>query len=115
MEEHAIVAHGILTGPKYDQARSPWQQGYDEYSDTAYAWNRLTKQFIAYDDPTSLEAKVNYAKSIGSAASGMTTKHEYPVHLPVSRILRNCVHGRWILIVNVQIICMKKKFMDYFF
>ncbi|OLL23502.1 Chitinase A1 [Neolecta irregularis DAH-3] len=62
-----LIAQGILTGPKYDQAISPWKRGYDNYSETAYVWNRLTKQFITYDDPTSLEAKVNYAKSIDSA------------------------------------------------
>ncbi|OLL23503.1 Chitinase A1 [Neolecta irregularis DAH-3] len=62
-----LVAQGILAGPKYDQATAPWRRGYDNFTKTAYLWNRLTKQFITYDDPTSLEAKVNYAKSIGSA------------------------------------------------
>jgi len=60
-----LVAQGVLTGPKYDQPSSPWNRGYDTYSETAYVWNTLTKQFITYDDPTSLEAKANYAKSIG--------------------------------------------------
>ncbi|MFK7873790.1 MAG: glycoside hydrolase family 18 protein [Oligoflexales bacterium] len=41
--------------------------GYDQKAEAPYLWNSVTGELISYDDPTSIQAKANYAKQKGLA------------------------------------------------
>ncbi|KAJ2745597.1 hypothetical protein GGI20_002032 [Coemansia sp. BCRC 34301] len=58
---------GVLTSPA--TAAAPWVRQWDPVSQTPWLFNPSTKQFISYDDPQSLQIKVNYAASRGLAGA----------------------------------------------
>ncbi|KAJ1795705.1 hypothetical protein LPJ59_004191, partial [Coemansia sp. RSA 2399] len=58
---------GVLPSP--ETAASPWVRQWDPVSQTPWIFNPSTKQYISYDDPTSLKIKVDYAASKGLAGS----------------------------------------------
>ncbi|KAJ2084935.1 hypothetical protein GGI09_007046 [Coemansia sp. S100] len=58
---------GVLTSP--NTAAAPWVRQWDSVSQTPWLFNPSTKQFISYDDPQSLQIKVNYAASRGLAGA----------------------------------------------
>ncbi|KAJ2015049.1 hypothetical protein GGI06_003400 [Coemansia sp. S85] len=58
---------GVLTSP--GAAAAPWVRQWDDVSQTPWLFNPSTKQFISYDDPQSLQVKVNYAASRGLAGA----------------------------------------------
>ncbi|KAJ1726264.1 hypothetical protein LPJ72_006394, partial [Coemansia sp. Benny D160-2] len=58
---------GVLTGT--ETAASPWVRTWDDTTKTPWLFNPKTKMFVSYDDPKSITAKVNYAKSKGLAGS----------------------------------------------
>ncbi|KAI9502661.1 hypothetical protein GGI25_003516 [Coemansia spiralis] len=58
---------GVLTSPS--SAAAPWVRQWDPVSQTPWLFNPSTKQFISYDDPESLQIKVNYAASKGLAGT----------------------------------------------
>ncbi|KAJ2821675.1 hypothetical protein FBU31_004824, partial [Coemansia sp. 'formosensis'] len=58
---------GILTSPS--AAAAPWVRQWDPVSQTPWLFNPSTKQFISYDDPQSLQVKINYAASKGLAGA----------------------------------------------
>ncbi|KAJ2559050.1 hypothetical protein EV175_000510 [Coemansia sp. RSA 1933] len=62
-----LRGQGVLTSP--DTAASPWVRQWDSVSQTPWLFNPSTKQFISYDDPTSLKIKVDYAASKGLAGT----------------------------------------------
>ncbi|KAJ2210354.1 hypothetical protein IW140_006385 [Coemansia sp. RSA 1813] len=57
----------VLTGA--EEAASPWVRTWDDTSMTPWLFNPKNKMFVSYDDPKSLTAKVDYAKSKGLAGS----------------------------------------------
>ncbi|KAJ2514861.1 hypothetical protein H4217_005520 [Coemansia sp. RSA 1939] len=58
---------GVLTST--GQAASPWVRAWDDTTKTPWLFNPNIKQFVSYDDPQSIAAKIDYAKSksIGGA------------------------------------------------
>ncbi|KAJ2817558.1 hypothetical protein FBU31_006183, partial [Coemansia sp. 'formosensis'] len=58
---------GVLTSP--GAAAAPWVRQWDSVSQTPWLFNPSTKQFISYDDPQSLQVKINYAASKGLAGA----------------------------------------------
>ncbi|KAJ2514860.1 hypothetical protein H4217_005519 [Coemansia sp. RSA 1939] len=58
---------GVLT--ETEKAASPWVRTWDDTTKTPWLFNPKTKMFVSYDDPKSLTAKVDYAKSKGLAGS----------------------------------------------
>ncbi|KAJ2525367.1 hypothetical protein GGI11_000118 [Coemansia sp. RSA 2049] len=58
---------GVLT--ETETAASPWVRTWDDTTMTPWLFNPSTKMFVSYDDPKSLTAKVDYAKSKGLAGS----------------------------------------------
>ncbi|KAJ2462003.1 hypothetical protein GGI02_005562, partial [Coemansia sp. RSA 2322] len=62
-----LRGQGVLTSPS--TAAAPWVRQWDSVSQTPWLFNPSTKQFISYDDPQSLQIKVNYAASKGLAGA----------------------------------------------
>ncbi|KAI8319794.1 chitinase [Martensiomyces pterosporus] len=60
-----LRSQGVLTGP--ETAAPPWVRMWDEKTQTPWLFNPQTKIFISYDDPKSLQVKVNYAAEKGLA------------------------------------------------
>ncbi|KAJ2869954.1 hypothetical protein GGH93_005945 [Coemansia aciculifera] len=58
---------GVLTSPA--TASAPWVRQWDSVSQTPWLFNPSTKQFISYDDPQSLQIKIDYAASKGLAGA----------------------------------------------
>ncbi|KAJ2461350.1 hypothetical protein GGF42_000247 [Coemansia sp. RSA 2424] len=58
---------GVLTSPA--TAAAPWVRQWDSVSQTPWLFNPSTKQFISYDDPQSLQIKIDYASSKGLAGA----------------------------------------------
>ncbi|KAJ2059872.1 hypothetical protein GGI17_004145 [Coemansia sp. S146] len=58
---------GVLTSPA--TAAAPWVRQWDSVSQTPWLFNPSTKQFISYDDPQSLQIKIDYAASKGLAGA----------------------------------------------
>ncbi|KAJ2076213.1 hypothetical protein GGH13_000035 [Coemansia sp. S155-1] len=58
---------GVLTSP--NTAAAPWVRQWDSVSQTPWLFNPSTKQFISYDDPQSLQIKIDYASSKGLAGA----------------------------------------------
>jgi chitinase len=58
-------SEGLLTSST--TAASPWIRSYDSVTQTPWLFNPSNKQYISYDDPTSIAAKANYALSAGLA------------------------------------------------
>ncbi|KAJ2056190.1 hypothetical protein GGI08_003922 [Coemansia sp. S2] len=58
---------GVLTSP--NTAAAPWVKQWDSVSQTPWLFNPSTKQFISYDDPQSLQIKIDYASSKGLAGA----------------------------------------------
>ncbi|KAJ1968717.1 hypothetical protein H4R35_006349 [Dimargaris xerosporica] len=58
-----LRTNDILTGPK--TAKKPWTRNWDDASQTPWLYNSETGGFITYEDPISLKAKVDLAKSKG--------------------------------------------------
>ncbi|KAJ1830289.1 hypothetical protein LPJ63_005027 [Coemansia sp. RSA 2711] len=54
---------GVLTSPT--TAAAPWIRQWDDITKTPWLFNPNTKQYITYDDPTSLKIKVDYAAAKG--------------------------------------------------
>lgn len=44
-----------------------WQYGYDAAADAAYSFNPTTGDLVTYDDPTSVQAKGAYVRTLGLA------------------------------------------------
>ncbi|KAJ2830441.1 hypothetical protein IWW50_000285 [Coemansia erecta] len=57
----------VLTDPL--TAAAPWVRTVDKTSNTPWLFNPEKKTFISYDDPDSIEAKINYAASKGLAGA----------------------------------------------
>ncbi|KAJ2721629.1 hypothetical protein GGI07_003813 [Coemansia sp. Benny D115] len=58
---------GVLTST--NTAASPWIRTWDSATSTPWLFNPNTKIFITYDDPQSVQLKVNYAASRGLAGT----------------------------------------------
>ncbi|KAJ1661843.1 hypothetical protein IW140_006384 [Coemansia sp. RSA 1813] len=58
-----LRAQGVLTSP--DTAAAPWVRYWDDVTQTPWLFNPTIKQFVSYDDPKSIGAKINFAKSKG--------------------------------------------------
>lgn len=58
-----LLDQNVLSTPT--TARAPWVRQWDNVSQTPWLFNPQTKIFISYDDPKSLQVKVNYAASKG--------------------------------------------------
>ncbi|KAI8319792.1 chitinase, partial [Martensiomyces pterosporus] len=58
---------GVLSSPA--TAAAPWVRQWDPVSQTPWVFNPTTKMFVSYDDPQSLQVKVNYAASKGLAGA----------------------------------------------
>ncbi|KAJ2888692.1 hypothetical protein FB639_000468, partial [Coemansia asiatica] len=58
---------GLLT--QTTTAASPWIRYWDTNTSTPWLFNPNTKTFITYDDPQSIQLKVNYAASRGLAGT----------------------------------------------
>ncbi|KAJ2489260.1 hypothetical protein IWW37_004137 [Coemansia sp. RSA 2050] len=58
---------GVLTSPS--TAAAPWVRQWDDVSQTPWLFNPSTNQFISYDDPQSLQIKIDYAASKGLAGA----------------------------------------------
>ncbi|KAI9486143.1 MAG: glycoside hydrolase superfamily [Benjaminiella poitrasii] len=56
----SLLSQGVLETPT--KAKAPWVRTYDNNSGTPWLFNPTSKIFISYDDPVSIEAKVNIAK-----------------------------------------------------
>jgi chitinase len=56
-------SQGLLTSPT--QAASPWIRKFDNVTQTPWLYNPTTKDFISYDDPTSIGIKTDWAVSQG--------------------------------------------------
>ncbi|KAJ1811374.1 hypothetical protein LPJ75_004120, partial [Coemansia sp. RSA 2598] len=54
---------GVLTSP--DTAASPWIRNWDNTTQTPWLYNPDTMMFISYDDPESIQLKMDYAASKG--------------------------------------------------
>lgn len=57
----SIVANGILDN------KNGWTTYWDEQSQTPYAYHSENSTFLSYDNPKSLEAKVDYVNKQGLA------------------------------------------------
>ncbi|RKP37176.1 glycoside hydrolase [Dimargaris cristalligena] len=55
LRSEGILANGNTTG-------AGWTRNWDTKSQTPWLFNEQTKNFISYDDPTSLRIKVDYAR-----------------------------------------------------
>ncbi|RUS20996.1 glycoside hydrolase superfamily [Endogone sp. FLAS-F59071] len=53
----------FLSGP--ETAASGWVRNFDPYTQTPWLYNPSTSEYISYDDPQSLQVKVNYAGCMG--------------------------------------------------
>ncbi|KAJ2364692.1 hypothetical protein IW150_006412, partial [Coemansia sp. RSA 2607] len=62
-----LLDQGVLSDPL--TAASPWVRQWDDVSQTPWLFNPKTKIFISYDDPKSIQAKVDYAASKGLAGT----------------------------------------------
>ncbi|KAJ2909235.1 hypothetical protein GGI21_002088 [Coemansia aciculifera] len=62
-----LRSQGVLTDPS--TAAAPWVRQWDSVSQTPWLFNPSTKQFISYDDPQSIKAKMDYASSKGLAGA----------------------------------------------
>ncbi|KAJ2808329.1 hypothetical protein H4S07_003436, partial [Coemansia furcata] len=62
-----LRSQGVLTSPA--KAAAPWVRQWDPVSQTPWLFNPSTKQFISYDDPQSIKAKIDYASSKGLAGA----------------------------------------------
>ncbi|KAG2233591.1 hypothetical protein INT48_009378 [Thamnidium elegans] len=60
-----MLSQGLLDTPL--TAKKPWVRYWDKESSTPWLFNAKTMVFISYDDPKSITAKVNEAKSSGLA------------------------------------------------
>ncbi|KAI8080054.1 glycosyl hydrolases family 18-domain-containing protein [Halteromyces radiatus] len=56
-----LRSQGVLTTPT--TAASPWIRNWDNITQTPWLFNPTTKDFISYDDPTSVGIKTDYALS----------------------------------------------------
>ncbi|KAJ1807788.1 hypothetical protein LPJ56_004844, partial [Coemansia sp. RSA 2599] len=54
---------GVLSSP--DTAASPWIRNWDNTTQTPWLYNPDTMMFISYDDPESIQLKMDYAASKG--------------------------------------------------
>ncbi|KAI7904799.1 glycoside hydrolase superfamily [Cokeromyces recurvatus] len=59
----SLLSQGLLETPI--KAKAPWVRTFDKDTATPWLFNPSTKIFISYDDPISIEAKVNAAKRKG--------------------------------------------------
>lgn len=62
-----LIDQGVLRNPT--TANAPWVRQWDNVSQTPWLFNPQTNIFISYDDPQSLQTKVNYAASKGLAGA----------------------------------------------
>ncbi|KAI8882701.1 glycoside hydrolase family 18 protein, partial [Backusella circina FSU 941] len=58
-----LRSQGVLTSPT--QATSPWIRNFDNVTQTPWLYNPTTKDFISYDDPSSVGVKTDWAVSQG--------------------------------------------------
>ncbi|EGX87992.1 chitinase [Cordyceps militaris CM01] len=62
-----MMKQGVLSSPT--KAKEPWVRQWDNTSQTPWVFNPETRVFISYDDPQSLQVKVDYAASRGLAGA----------------------------------------------
>ncbi|KAJ2102534.1 hypothetical protein GGI09_001169 [Coemansia sp. S100] len=62
-----LRSEGVLTSPT--KSAAPWVRQWDPVSKTPWLFNPSTKQYISYDDPQSIKAKIDYAASKGLAGA----------------------------------------------
>ncbi|KAJ2823625.1 hypothetical protein GGI24_003634, partial [Coemansia furcata] len=60
-----LRGEGVLDAP--DSASAPWVRHYDNATNTPWLFNKDTKDFISYDDMTSISAKAEYVAEKGLA------------------------------------------------
>ncbi|KAI9311123.1 glycoside hydrolase superfamily [Dichotomocladium elegans] len=62
-----LRSQGVLTTPT--EAAAPWVRFWDNVTQTPWLFRTTDRTFISYDDPTSVEIKINYAicKGLGGA------------------------------------------------
>ncbi|KAJ2868673.1 hypothetical protein GGI22_000724, partial [Coemansia erecta] len=58
---------GVLSDPSI--ATAPWVRHWDDFTQTSWLFNPSNMQFVSYDDPQSITAKINYAKGKGLAGA----------------------------------------------
>ncbi|RCI12122.1 putative chitinase [Ophiocordyceps polyrhachis-furcata BCC 54312] len=83
----------ILSSPT--TTRAPWVRQWDPTSQTPWLFNPQTKIFISYDDPQSLEVKIQYAASKGLAGSMVWSMNmDTPDHELLRALKRWTNHSR---------------------
>ncbi|KAJ2096077.1 hypothetical protein GGI09_004543 [Coemansia sp. S100] len=60
-----LRSEGVLDTP--DSATAPWIRQYDNATNTPWLFNKDTKDFVSYDDTTSIGAKAEFAAEKGLA------------------------------------------------
>ena len=64
VSQGVIVANATAGAGVY-VAGEGWQQKFDYDTETPYAWNNVTGEWITYDDPVSISYKRQYAVQQG--------------------------------------------------
>ncbi|KAJ2461348.1 hypothetical protein GGF42_000245 [Coemansia sp. RSA 2424] len=62
-----LRSQGVLASPT--KAAAPWVRQWDPVSKTPWLFNPEKMQYISYDDPQSIKAKIDYAASKGLAGA----------------------------------------------
>ncbi|KAJ2792124.1 hypothetical protein GGI18_000644 [Coemansia linderi] len=60
-----LRSEGVLDSP--DSATAPWIRRYDNATNTPWLFNKETRDFVSYDDTTSINAKAGFAAEKGLA------------------------------------------------
>ncbi|KAJ1728907.1 hypothetical protein LPJ72_005243 [Coemansia sp. Benny D160-2] len=79
---------GVLTST--GQAAGPWVRAWDDTTKTPWLFNPNIKQFVSYDDPQSIAAKIDYAKSKGIAGAMV-----WSMYMDYNGELLNSIHSSW--------------------
>ncbi|KAJ2714631.1 hypothetical protein H4R19_001629 [Coemansia spiralis] len=79
-----LRSQGVLTAP--DTAGAGWKRYWDSVSQTPWLFNPTNKNYISYDDPKSLQAKVAYA-----AQKGLAGMMVWAIHMDSKNELLNAL------------------------
>ncbi|KAJ2864476.1 hypothetical protein GGI22_001712, partial [Coemansia erecta] len=79
---------GVLSSPS--TAAAPWVRYWDDVTQTPWLFNPSIKQFVSYDDPQSIGAKLNHAKSLGIAGAMV-----WSMEMDYNGELLDTIHSSW--------------------
>ncbi|KAJ2654417.1 hypothetical protein IWW48_006119 [Coemansia sp. RSA 1200] len=79
---------GVLT--ETEKAASPWVRAWDDTTKTPWLFNPNIKQFVSYDDPRSIAAKIDYAKSKGIGGAMV-----WSMYMDYKGELLDTIHTSW--------------------